>query len=139
MSHFKVEAPRFDAKASFNEAFTSIDGSGRMAMTSLVAGANGLANFVGDIGYKGALGRRLGRGQAVGATVANGARSSPIARGSAAVTAWERKARHLRDGGRIMPPTVGSLAPRMFAGVTQPLAAAAKTPIGPVATSMATR
>ena len=30
-----------------------------------------------------------------------------------------------------------ALAPSMFAGVTQPLAAAAKTPIGPVATSMA--
>src|SRR5205823_9316002 len=54
-SRFTVAAPRFDAKASFNEAFTSIDGSGRMAMTSLVAGANGLANFVGDISYRGAL------------------------------------------------------------------------------------
>src|SRR4051794_8874502 len=54
-SRFDVGAPRFDAKASFNEAFTSIDGSGRMAMTSLVAGANGLANFVGDISYKGSL------------------------------------------------------------------------------------
>ena len=27
-------APRFDAKASFNEAFTSVDGSGRMAISS---------------------------------------------------------------------------------------------------------
>src|SRR5205085_9729660 len=54
-SRFLVGAPRFDAKASFNEAFTSIDGSGRMAMTSLVAGANGLANFIGDISFKGAL------------------------------------------------------------------------------------
>ena len=28
-SRFDVAAPRFDAKASFNEAFTSIDGNGR--------------------------------------------------------------------------------------------------------------
>src|SRR5260221_14562650 len=35
VSRFMVGAPRFDARASFNEAFTSIDGSGRMAMSSL--------------------------------------------------------------------------------------------------------
>ena len=57
-SQFDIVAPRFDAKASFNESFTSIDGSGRMAMTSLIAGANGLADFVGDITFKGALERR---------------------------------------------------------------------------------
>ena len=33
-SRFDVVAPRFDAKASFNEAFTSVDGSGRMAITT---------------------------------------------------------------------------------------------------------
>ena len=37
-SRFDIAAPRFDAKASFNEAFTSIDGSGRMAIATLVAG-----------------------------------------------------------------------------------------------------
>src|SRR6476659_7809495 len=55
-SRFDVAAPRFDANASFNEAFTSIDGSGRMAIATLVAGANGLANFAGDISYKGSFG-----------------------------------------------------------------------------------
>ena len=39
-------------------AFTSIDGSGRMAIATLVAGANGLANFVGDITLQGLARRR---------------------------------------------------------------------------------
>src|SRR3954447_21817384 len=55
VSHFDVVAPRFDAKTSFNEAFTSVDGSGRMAIQALTAGANGLAAFAGDITYKGPL------------------------------------------------------------------------------------
>ena len=54
-SRLDVVAPRFDAKASFNEAFTSIDGSGRMAISTMTAGANGLAAFAGDLTYKGSL------------------------------------------------------------------------------------
>ena len=52
VSHFDVIAPRFDAKTSFNESFTSVDGSGRMAISTLTAGANGLAAFTGDLTYK---------------------------------------------------------------------------------------
>src|SRR6185503_502258 len=54
-SRFQVVAPRFDAKARFNESFTSIDGSGRMAIQSLTAGANGLAAFAGELTYKGPI------------------------------------------------------------------------------------
>src|SRR5206468_11111688 len=60
-SRFDIAAPSFDAKASFNEAFTSVDGSGRMAIANLVAGANALANFVGDISYKGSIDSVNGR------------------------------------------------------------------------------
>jgi hypothetical protein len=60
VSRFDVVGPSFETKTSFNEAFTSVDGGGRMAINNLVAGANGLANFIGDISYKGALHRRLG-------------------------------------------------------------------------------
>ncbi len=60
-SRFQVLAPRFDAKASFNEGFTSIDGSGRMAMQSLTAGTNGLAAFAGELTYKGPLTNVQGR------------------------------------------------------------------------------
>ena len=54
-SRIAINAARFDAKASFNESFTRVDGSGRLAISSLVAGANGLANFGGTLTYKGPL------------------------------------------------------------------------------------
>src|SRR4051812_15225836 len=60
-SRFYVLAPRFDAKASFNESFTSVDGSGRMAIGTLTAGANGLAAFVGELTYRGKLNDVSGR------------------------------------------------------------------------------
>src|SRR5206468_8545988 len=41
VSRFDVVAPRFDARTSFNEAFTSVDGGGRMAINTLTAGADG--------------------------------------------------------------------------------------------------
>jgi hypothetical protein len=134
VSRFDIAAPRFDAKASFSEAFTSIDGGGRMAISTLVAGANGLANFVGDITYKGSLQRVAGR-------VRLSAQKSRMA------TIYADRTRlnggyHL-DGRAGTFNLVGNYAadsaaldPSMFAGVTQPLAAAAKTPIGPVATSI---
>src|SRR5215218_4562017 len=60
-SRFEVVAPRFDAKTSFNEGFTSVDGGGRMAISTLTAGENGLAAFAGDITYKGPLDKVDGR------------------------------------------------------------------------------
>jgi translocation and assembly module TamB len=133
-SRFDIAAPRFDAKASFNEAFTSINGSGRMAINTLVAGANGLANFIGDITYKGSLGEVDGR-------VKLSAQKSRMA------TIFADRTR--LDGGYHLGLSDGkfdmvgdyaadsaALDPSMLAGVTQPLAAAAKTPIGPVASSI---
>src|SRR3954447_20939106 len=35
VSRFEVGAPRFDAKVSFNESFTRVDGSGRMAINTM--------------------------------------------------------------------------------------------------------
>src|SRR3954469_5333167 len=60
-SKFDVVAPRFEATTSFNEAFTRVDGRGRMAIPSLTAGANALAAFSGDITYKGPLDDVAGR------------------------------------------------------------------------------
>jgi hypothetical protein len=133
-SRFDVVAPRFDAKASFNEAFTSVDGSGRMAIATLVAGANGLANFIGDITYKGPISDVTGR-------VKLSAQKSRMA------TIYADRTR--LDGGYHLGLRSGTfdmagdyaadsaaLDPSMIAGVTQPLAAAAKTPVGPVATSI---
>jgi translocation and assembly module TamB len=134
-SRFDVIGPRFDAKASFNEAFTSIDGSGRMAMTSLVAGANGLANFAGDISYKGSLNDVAGRVKLsaqksrMGTIFAERTRLDGRYHLNGAAGTFDMAGNYVADS--------AALAPSMFAGVTQPLAAAAKTPIGPVATSMA--
>jgi len=134
ISRFDVAAPRFEAKASFNEAFTSIDGSGRMAITTLVAGANGLANLVGDISYRGTLGNVDGR-------VKLSAQKSRMATIYADRTRLDGDYHlGLKDGtfnlaGNYAADSA-SLDPSMIAGVTQPLAAAAKTPIGPVAASI---
>jgi hypothetical protein len=129
-SRFVMAAPRFDAKASFNEAFTSVDGSGRMAITTLVAGANGLANFAGDITYGGALNH-------VGGQVRLSAQKSRMA------TIYADRTRlngtynlSGREGTFSLAGEFAAdsaiLDPSMIAGVTQPLAAAAKSPIGPV-------
>jgi translocation and assembly module TamB len=134
VSRFDVVAPRFDAKVGFNESFTRVDGSGRMAMSSLLAGANGLANFLGDITYKGSL-------QEVNGRVKLSAQKSRVA------TIYADRTRlngdyHLGLGSGTFALNGGFVAdsaaldPSMLAGVTQPLAAAAKTPIGPVVTSI---
>jgi translocation and assembly module TamB len=133
-SRFDIAAPRFDAKASFNEAFTSINGSGRMAITTLVAGANGLANFIGDITYNGSLGEVDGH-------VKLSAQKSRMATIYADRTRLDGDYHlGLRDGTFNMTGSYvadsAALDPSMLAGVTQPLAAAAKTPIGPVASSI---
>jgi hypothetical protein len=135
VSRFDVAAPRFDAKASFNESFTSIDGSGRMAMSSLVAGANGLANFIGDISFKGALndvsgGVKLSAQRSrMGTIFANRTRLDGRYHLNGKAGTFEMAGSYAADS--------ASLADSMFAGVTGPLTAVGKTPIGPVATSMA--
>ncbi|GAA3907839.1 hypothetical protein GCM10022276_27800 [Sphingomonas limnosediminicola] len=133
-SHFNVAAPRFDAKASFNEAFTNVDGSGRMAIKTLSAGANGLAAFNGELTYKGSLKQVDGR-------VRLSAQKSRLG------TIYADRTR--LAGGYHLGLSSGTFAligkfnadssaldPSMLAGVTGPLAAVAKTPIGPVASSI---
>jgi len=133
-SRFDIASPRFDAKAVFNESFSNVEGSGRMAIATLVAGANGLANFAGDITYKGSLQRVDGR-------VRLSAQKSRLATIYADRTrlngAYHLDGQHgLFDLVGDYAADSGALDPSMLAGVTQPLAAAAKTPIGPVATSI---
>jgi translocation and assembly module TamB len=133
-SRFYVVAPRFDAKATFDESFTSVDGGGRMAISTLTAGANGLAAFVGDITYKGSL-------QEVNGRVRLAAQRSRMATATAERTHLNG-AYHLglKSGAFAL---VGNFAaddstldPRMLESVTVPLASTAGTPIGPVATSI---
>ncbi|HJP68846.1 MAG TPA: YdbH domain-containing protein [Sphingomicrobium sp.] len=130
-SRFSIEAPSFDAKASFNEAFTNVDGGGRMAIATLIAGSNGLADFIGNISFKGKLDHVTGHVNLM-------AQRSRLATITAQGT-------HL-DGNYNLDGTAGkfqlvgdygannaALAPSMIAGITGPLSAIAKTPIAPVA------
>ena len=133
-SRFDVVNPHFDAKASFNESFTSVDGSGRMAIDDLVAGDNGLAAFTGDLTYQGPLTDVHGR-------VKLAAQKSRLATIYADRTHLDGAYRlGIRAGTFAMAGSFAAdsstLDPSMIAGVTQPLAAAAKTPIGPVANSI---
>jgi translocation and assembly module TamB len=135
VSGFYVIEPRFDAKASFNESFTSVDGSGRMAIDTLTAGANGLAAFTGNLTYKGSLADVRGR-------VDVAAQNSRLATIYADRTRLNGAYRlGLRAGTFTMlggfAADNSTLDPSVLAGVTQPLAAASGTPIGPVATSIA--
>lgn len=135
-SRFLVNQPRFDAKASFNESFTSVDGSGRMAMASLVAGANGLANFQGGLTYKGPLSDVRGQ-------VTLAAQNSRLATIYADRTRLDARYGLGLGNGRLalvgaFAANSASLDDRMLAAVNGPLAAAAKTPIGPVATAIGT-
>src|SRR5690348_4843612 len=133
-SRFYVVAPRFDAKASFSESFTSVDGSGRMAIGTLTAGANGLAAFAGEITYKGSLADVNGR-------VKLAAQRSRMATATAERTRLNG-AYHLgmRNGSFALlgdfAADNSTLDPKMLDSVTIPLASAAGTPIGPVATSI---
>lgn len=134
LSRFDMTAPSFDAKAIFNEAFTSVDGGGRMAIATLVAGANGLASFAGKITFKGSLTHVDGQ-------VSLSAQKSRLATIFADRTSVTG-AYHLsgKEGtfalnGKFDTDSA-SLAPSMYVGVTQPLAAAGGTPLGPIARAM---
>ena len=93
-------------------------------MTSLVAGANGLANFVGDISYKGALNDVSGsvklsaQKSRMGTIFADRTRLDGRYHLNGKVGTFEMAGNYVADS--------ASLAPSMFAGVTGPLAAAAR-------------
>ena len=133
-SRLEIVEPRFDINSRFNESFTSYDGGGRMAIRTLTAGDNGLAALVGDLTFRGNPAATYG-------TVKLAAQQSRLA------TIFAERTR--LDGGYRLGITKGTLvfvgdyaannatlAPSMLASLTSPLAAAAKTPIGPVATAI---
>jgi hypothetical protein len=130
-SKFDIAAPRFDARASFNEAFTSVDGSGRMAIQTLVAGANGLALFNGELTYKGPLSDvrgdvKLAAQKSRMATVyADRTRLNGSYRLGVRAGTFSLAGDFAADSSKLDPSMIG--------GVTGPLDAAAKTPIGPIA------
>jgi len=133
-SRLVIVEPRFDINSGFNESFTSYDGSGRMAIRTLTAGDNGLAAFVGDLTFR-------GNPKATYGSVKLAAQRSRLATIFAERTHLSGQYRLGVTGGTFVfvggyKASSASLAPSMLASVTGPLAAAAKTPIGPVATAI---
>ncbi len=133
-SRFYVIEPSFDAKANFNESFTSVEGSGRMAISTLTAGANGLAAFIGNITYKGSLVHVDGHVQLAAErsrmatatadrTRLNGGYHLGIKDGT-----FELVGHFAADNSTLDPKTLDS--------ITIPLASASGTPIGPVIASL---
>ena len=134
-SRFYVIAPRFDAKASFNESFSNVDGSGRMAISTLTAGANGLANFTGDITYKGSLADVAGRVKLSAQKSRLGTIFADVTYVNGGYRLNSSQGTFALDGN--FDTDSASLAPSMYEAVTQPLMAAKGTPLGPIATQMA--
>ncbi len=133
-SRFYVVAPRFDAKARFNESFTDVDGSGRMAIATLTAGTNGLSAFTGELTYKGSLTDVHGQVK----LAAQKSRLATIYADRTRLSGGYRLG--LSDGKFTMlggfAADSSRLDPSMLAAVVEPLKAAAGTPIGPVTTSI---
>ena len=133
-SRFEIVEPRFDINSRFNEAFTSYDGRGRMAIPSLVAGENGLAAFVGDLTFRGSPDATYG-------SVRLAAQRSRLATIYAERTRLEGRYRLGLTGGTFVmvgdyAANGATLDPSMLAPVTAALAAAKGTPVGPVATAI---
>ena len=135
-SRFYAVAPRFDAKTRFNESFTSVDGGGRMAISTLTAGANGLAAFTGDLTYNGTLAAVAGRVQLSAKRARLGTIFADVTYVKGAYRLGLKQGTFVLNGD--FDTDSASLAPSIYAGVTQPLAAADATPLGPIAKAMAT-
>ena len=133
-SNIALDEPRFDLKSTFNESFTNFDGNARITTQRVVAGANGLAAMTGNVRFTGTP--RAAYGQLD--VSARRSRLGPI---------YAERTRI--DGKYLIGASAGTLTlladysaedarldPSMLAAVTDPLSAADKTPIGPIATAM---
>jgi hypothetical protein len=135
-SRFEIVEPRFDINSRFNEAFTSYDGRGRMAIPRLMAGDNGLAAFVGDLTFRGDPSATYG-------SVRLAAQRSRLATIYAERTRLAGRYRLGLTGGTFVmvgdyAANGATLDPSMLGAVTGALDAARGTPVGPVALAIGT-
>jgi translocation and assembly module TamB len=133
-SNLSIAAPRLDLDSDFSESFGSFDGKGRLATPALIAGANGLANLVANIGFKGTASNTIG-------TIDLGAQRARLGQIFADGTRIKGRYRLEAAKGDLAlvadyDATRAALPPAMLASITGPLAAAAKTPIGPIAAAI---
>ena len=130
-SNLSIAAPRLDLDSDFSESFGSFDGKGWLATPALIAGTNGLANLIADVGFRGTASSTAG-------TVNLGAQRARL--GQIFADGTRIKGRYRLEAAKGNLALVADystshavLPPGMLASVTAPLAAAAKTPIGPIA------
>ncbi|MEO5972992.1 MAG: YdbH domain-containing protein, partial [Sphingomicrobium sp.] len=133
-SRLAMVEPLFNIDSRFNEAFTSYDGSGRMAIRTFTAGDNGLAALNGKLTFS-------GDPEATYGTVELAAQRSRLAAIFAERTRLAGKYRLGLTGGTLV--LVGDyaansavIAPAMLTGLTGPLASARNTPLGEIATAI---
>ncbi|HVL78488.1 MAG TPA: YdbH domain-containing protein [Sphingomicrobium sp.] len=135
-AQFVMDRPNLQVNARFDEAFTRYEGSGRMEIQRLIAGENGLAAFVGRLTFR-------GNPDATYGSLNLAARRSRLATIFAEQTRLTGDYRLGLTGGTLV--MVGDyeaanarLDESMLADVNTVLDATRNTPIGPVATAIAT-
>jgi len=135
-SDLHLAEPRLEIDSSFSEAFGSFDGKGRMTLASAEAGANGLAGVAGVVSFRGKPTDALGR-------INIAARQARLAEILAQRTNFAGAYRlNTAQGSLTVVGDYGSnavaLAPSLTAGLTDPLASADGTPLGPIAAALST-
>jgi translocation and assembly module TamB len=135
-SNMRLSEPRAVIESSFSEAFGSFDGKGRLTLASAIVGDNGIAGTVSNVTFKGVPTRIIGH-------IDLAARQARMAQILAQRTNFD--GRYKLDASRGALDLVGdygstgvALAPPLTAGLTDPLASAAGTPIGPIASALST-
>lgn len=134
VSNLLMDAPRLELDSSFSESFTSFDGKARVITQRVIAGANGLAAMTGNVRFTGTPKAAYGTIDAA----AQRSRLGPI---------YAERTRI--DGRYLIGASAGTLtlladysaqdadlAPSVTASITEPLAAAGNTPIGPIAVAI---
>ncbi len=134
-SRMAMIAPRLELDSGFSEAFGRFDGNGRLSLSSLSAGDNGLANLVANIGFKGSASDTMG---AIKLSAQRGRLGSIYAD----ATRLDGKYRLLAGKGELaLSADYGAnsamLAPAMVAPLVAPLSAAKGTPLDPIGQSIA--
>lgn len=134
-SQIALVAPRLELDTWFSEAFASFEGKGRMAVQSLTAGDNGLAALNGNLTF-------IGNPDAARGDVNLAAQRARL--GSIFADRTRLKGKYLLGAATGVVALVAdyeansaTLAPGVMAGLTDPLQSARRTPLGPIATAVA--
>lgn len=130
-SNLALGEPRMVIDSSFSEAFDTLDGRGRLSLATFQAGANGLVGVNSNLTFKGSPTDVVGR-------IDLSARQARLAQILSQRTRFD--GRYRLDARRGALVLVGdyignkvALAPSILAGLTDPLASARETPLGPIA------